>query len=121
MIQALADISPEMKALSGQMSKAGARRLRKAVAAKVRMHVLDTFAAMVSGSRLLPGRRAIAHAGSLATTMSASGFTGVDDLYSGARNFLGAYSPNPRTGGLTDGLDGVVRLRPLLATRNEAA
>jgi 2-methylcitrate dehydratase PrpD len=61
MIQALVEISPEMKALSGYMAKARARRLPKAVAAKARMHVLDTFAAMVSGSRLLPGRRAIAY------------------------------------------------------------
>lgn len=65
MIQALADISPEMKALSGHMAKARSRRLPKAVAAKAKMHILDTFAAMVSGARLLPGRRAIAYVGAL--------------------------------------------------------
>ena len=65
MIQALANISPEMKALSGHMARARGRRLPKAVAAKARMHVLDTFAAMVSGARLLPGRRAIAYVGTL--------------------------------------------------------
>ncbi|MDH3239976.1 MAG: MmgE/PrpD family protein [Alphaproteobacteria bacterium] len=71
MIQALADISPEMKALSSRIAGARARRLPKAVAAKARMHVLDTFAAMVSGSRLLPGRRAIAYAGGLGGTREA--------------------------------------------------
>jgi 2-methylcitrate dehydratase PrpD len=41
------------------------------VVEKTKHHVLDTFAAMVSGSRLLPGRKAIAYAKSLGGTKEA--------------------------------------------------
>ena len=61
MIQPLAAISPEMSALSRHMAAAAKRRIPAAVAAKAKLHVLDTFAAMVSGSRLRPGRHAIAY------------------------------------------------------------
>jgi 2-methylcitrate dehydratase PrpD len=43
------------------MAAAGRKRLPAAVVERARLHILDTFAAMVSGSRLLPGRRAIAY------------------------------------------------------------
>ncbi len=65
MIQPLSHISPEMTALARHMAGARRKRIPAAVAAKAKLHVLDTFAAMVSGSRLLPGRRAIAYVGSL--------------------------------------------------------
>ena len=65
MIQPLAHISPEMTELSRYMAQARRKRIPAAVAAKAKQHVLDTFAAMVSGSRLLPGRQAIAYAGTL--------------------------------------------------------
>lgn len=65
MIQPLAAISPETAALSRHIARAANRRVPKAVMEKAKQHVLDTFAAMVSGSQLLPGRRAIAYVGSL--------------------------------------------------------
>ncbi|HXF66928.1 MAG TPA: MmgE/PrpD family protein, partial [Burkholderiales bacterium] len=39
--------------------------LPPAVAARAKVHVVDTFAAMISGSRLEPGRRALAYASAL--------------------------------------------------------
>src|SRR5581483_3020848 len=44
------------------IAQAPRRRLPAAVAEKTKHHLLDTIAAMVSGSRLLPGRKAIAYA-----------------------------------------------------------
>jgi len=48
-----------MQRLSGYIAQAPKRPLPAAVAEKTKHHVLDTIAAMVSGSRLLPGRKAI--------------------------------------------------------------
>jgi len=56
-----AEISPLMKTLSAYIAGAVKRPLPEAVVEKTRHHVLDTIAAMVSGSRLLPGRKAIAY------------------------------------------------------------
>jgi 2-methylcitrate dehydratase PrpD len=61
MIKALAHISPETDRLSRYMVTAARRRLPAAVTERAKLHILDTFAAMVSGSELLPGRRAIAY------------------------------------------------------------
>lgn len=47
----------------------------------------------------MPARNGVA-----AATMVASGFTGVDDVFSGERNFFEAYSPNPHPEQLADGL-----------------
>jgi 2-methylcitrate dehydratase PrpD len=55
-------ISPVMAELSNYMSDARSRPLPGDVAEAVKQHVLDTFAAMVSGSELPPGRAAIAFA-----------------------------------------------------------
>ena len=55
-------MSPLMRTLAGYMAAAAKKPLPKAVAEKTKHHVLDTIAAMVSGSRLLPGRKAIAYA-----------------------------------------------------------
>jgi len=42
--------------------------------------------------------------GATAAMMVANGFTGVDDVFSGERNFLDAYAPKPDPGQLMDGL-----------------
>ena len=42
--------------------------------------------------------------GATAATMIAAGFTGVDDVFSGERNFFDAYAVNPRPELLADGL-----------------
>ena len=56
-----AAVSEVTRALSGYVATAG-QQLPEQVAEKSKHHLLDTLAAMVSGSRLLPGRRAIAYA-----------------------------------------------------------
>jgi 2-methylcitrate dehydratase PrpD len=48
-----------MAKLSAYMSEARSRALPEEVIEKVKQHVLDTLAAMVSGSELPPGRKAI--------------------------------------------------------------
>jgi 2-methylcitrate dehydratase PrpD len=52
---------PMTRALSEHIATALERPLPPEVEEKARHHLLDTLAAMVSGSRLLPGRRAIAY------------------------------------------------------------
>jgi 2-methylcitrate dehydratase PrpD len=52
-------VSPVMLKLSKYIAEAGGKPVPKAALARVRMHVVDTFAAMLSGSRLLPGQKAI--------------------------------------------------------------
>ena len=56
-----AEVSPLMKEVAAYIAGALKRPLPEAVVEKTRRHVLDTIAAMVSGSRLLPGRKAIAY------------------------------------------------------------
>jgi 2-methylcitrate dehydratase PrpD len=58
-------VSPLMKTLATYMANAAKKPLPKHVAEKTKHHVLDTIAAMVSGSRLLPGTKAIAYAKTL--------------------------------------------------------
>ena len=55
-------ISPAMMALSTYMAGAGSAALPEAVVEQTRLHVLDTFAAMISGSTLLPGKLGVAFA-----------------------------------------------------------
>src|SRR5580700_9938520 len=50
---------PVMNALSDYMSAAGARALPADVAEHAKHHLLDTLAAMISGSELLPGQAAL--------------------------------------------------------------
>jgi 2-methylcitrate dehydratase PrpD len=50
-----------MRKLSRYMAAAAGRALPAAVAEKTQHHILDALAAMVSGSRLLPGRMAISY------------------------------------------------------------
>jgi 2-methylcitrate dehydratase PrpD len=52
-------ISPVMRTLSEYMAAAKDRALPAAVAEKAKHHILDTFAAMISGSELPPGRVAL--------------------------------------------------------------
>ena len=52
------DVSPVMARLSTYMSEARNRALPDDVIEKAKHHVLDTFAAMISGSELPPGRAA---------------------------------------------------------------
>jgi 2-methylcitrate dehydratase PrpD len=54
-------VSPVMRELSAYVSAALRRPLPPAVLEKTKHHILDTIAAMVSGSRLAPGKKAIAY------------------------------------------------------------
>jgi 2-methylcitrate dehydratase PrpD len=53
------DVSPVMTQLGDYMSSARSRELPEEVVEKTKEHVLDTFAAMVSGSELAPGKAAL--------------------------------------------------------------
>ena len=64
-------VSPLMKTLATYMANAAKKPLPKQVAEKTKHHLLDTIAAMVSGSRLLPGTKAIAYAKTLGGTPQA--------------------------------------------------
>ncbi len=55
-------ISPVMAKLSAYMSQAGDRALPDEVVEKAKHHILDTFAAMISGSDLPPARAAFQYA-----------------------------------------------------------
>jgi 2-methylcitrate dehydratase PrpD len=54
-----AEISPVMAKLSAYMSEAGGRALPDRVVQETKYHILDTLAAMISGSELPPGRQAL--------------------------------------------------------------
>ena len=53
--------SPAMAALSAYMSEAGLRALPAEVAEEAKHHLIDTLAAMISGSQLPPGQAAVRH------------------------------------------------------------
>ncbi len=72
MIALLDEISLPTRRLSDYVAGALAQPLPDAVVEKARRHVLDTLAAMVSGSQLRPGRMAIAYVTSLGGTPEAS-------------------------------------------------
>ena len=59
------EISPVMQKVSAYIAAAPRKALPAKVLEKTKHHVLDTLAAMVSGSRLLPGRKAISYAKTL--------------------------------------------------------
>src|SRR5690242_20317834 len=65
-----------MNVLSTYMSEAAGRKLPDEVAEKTKHHILDTLAAMISGSKLLPGQRALqfaqAYGGKEVSTVVAS-------------------------------------------------
>jgi 2-methylcitrate dehydratase PrpD len=54
-------VSPVTRALAAYIADATGRALPPAVVAKTKLHVLDTLAAMLSGSRLKPGELAAAY------------------------------------------------------------
>ncbi len=58
-IPAAEQVSPLITAVSSYMSEAGSRKLPAPVIEKAKQMILDTFAAMISGSELPPGRFAI--------------------------------------------------------------
>ena len=64
-------ISAVMQRLSAYIAQAGKKRLPPEVAEKTKHHILDTVAAMVSGARLRPGRKAISYAKALGGTKEA--------------------------------------------------
>src|SRR3954469_13540959 len=59
---ARAEVGPVMSTLSAYMAAARDRDLPPAILEATRQHVLDTLAAMISGSELAPGRAALAFA-----------------------------------------------------------
>jgi len=65
------EISPVMQTLATYISRAMKKPLPKAVIEKTKHHVLDTIAAMVSGSQLPPGRKTIAYIRTLGGTKEA--------------------------------------------------
>ena len=73
---AVASLSPTMKRLNSYMTEAGTGPLPPEALEKTKQHILDTFAAMVSGSELAPGRFAInfarAHSAEKTATVAAS-------------------------------------------------
>src|SRR6195256_495765 len=56
-------VSPVMDKLSTYMSEASGRALPDEVTEKTKQHILDTLAAMISGSELTPGRAALQFTG----------------------------------------------------------
>jgi 2-methylcitrate dehydratase PrpD len=70
------DISPVMAKLSAYMSEASSRALPDEILEKAKHHILDTFAAMISGAQLGPGQVAIrfarAYAGEKVATVVGS-------------------------------------------------
>src|SRR5213592_3429523 len=61
-LKAAPQISPVMQALSAYIASALRRPLPPAAQEKTKHHLLDTLAAMLSGSRLPPGKKAISFA-----------------------------------------------------------
>ncbi|MEI7925345.1 MAG: MmgE/PrpD family protein [Chloroflexota bacterium] len=55
-------VTPQVQQLAEYIAGAARQKLPDEVVEKTKHHVLDTLAAMVSGTKLLPGRRAIAYA-----------------------------------------------------------
>jgi 2-methylcitrate dehydratase PrpD len=53
------EVSPMMSALSAYIARALRKPLPPNVVERAKIHLVDTFAAMISGSRLLPGVKAI--------------------------------------------------------------
>jgi 2-methylcitrate dehydratase PrpD len=74
------EISPVMAKLSTYMSDAGSRALPDQVVQETKYHILDTLAAMISGSELPPGRQALrfarAYSGERIATIVASDILG---------------------------------------------
>ena len=72
MIEPLREISTATRQLSAYIAGALKRPLPPAVVDKARQHILDTMAAMISGTRLPPGKLAAAYVASLGGVRTAS-------------------------------------------------
>ena len=123
----------EMSALSAYMSAAGTRALPAEAAEHAKHHLLDTLAAMISGSELPPGQAALryirAHAGKGAATIAGSALTAApidaalangimahadetDDSHNASRSHPGcAVVPAALAAGEEFGIDGARFLR----------
>lgn len=66
-----AAISPVMQQVSDYIATALRKPLPKSVVEKTKHHILDTIAAMVSGTKLLPGKMAISYVKKLGGTPEA--------------------------------------------------
>lgn len=64
-------ISPLMQKVAGYVAQAATTPLPDAVTEATKHHLIDTLAAMISGTRLLPGERAIAYVKTLGGTADA--------------------------------------------------
>jgi 2-methylcitrate dehydratase PrpD len=71
-VSAAGQISPIMAKLSAYMSEAGGHGLPDEVVEKAKHHILDTFAAMISGSDLSPARAALLFARGYTTDKTAT-------------------------------------------------
>ena len=69
---AAAPVSPVMATLSSYMADAAERPLPEAVLEQAKLHILDTFAAMISGSDLPPAQAALKFARDYATDATAT-------------------------------------------------
>ncbi len=126
-------ISPAMRTLSEYMAAAGARVLPAEAAEQAKHHLLDTLAAMISGSELAPGQAALrylrAHGGKGAASVAGSSLTAApadaalangvmahadetDDSHNGSRSHPGcAVVPAALATGEELGIDGQRFLR----------
>ena len=66
-----AEISDVMKTVSAHIAGALRTPLPKEMTERAKLHLLDALAAMISGSRLLPGKRAIGYIKTLGGTREA--------------------------------------------------
>jgi 2-methylcitrate dehydratase PrpD len=60
-IKSRQEVSPQTLELSQYIASAAGKPLPRAVVERAKIHLVDTFAAMISGSRLLPGKTATAY------------------------------------------------------------
>jgi 2-methylcitrate dehydratase PrpD len=126
-------VSPIMAALSDYMAAAGTRPLPEEAAEHAKHHLLDSLAAMVSGSQLAPGQAALsylsAHAGKGSCTVVGSALTAApveaalangvmahadetDDSHNASRSHPGcAVVPAALAAGEAFGIDGARLLR----------
>ena len=72
MIEPLREISAPMRQLSEYIAEALKHPLPPSIVVKARQHILDTMAAMISGTRLPPGKLAVAYVASLGGVRQAS-------------------------------------------------
>src|SRR4029453_5877088 len=86
--QSQSPVSPVMRELSVYIAAALRRPLPATVVEKTKHHVLDTIAAMVSGSRLAPGKKAIGYVKTLGGIKEACGI-GSNIITTAVRSALG--------------------------------